>query len=331
MIRALALFFVVCFAFASSVRALAVPPVSREHSATSSAAPPEGTMRSNLSAEFAALMESASTQKSLFRELQNFKILIVPGFKNAAMARSSGDFADQISVLKDGGLIEKVDFQLLSAADNFGGLREMASNAAAIAQAISSSNRPVILVSQSKGSVDVLEALSNHVELQGHVHAWFSIQGALWGSQIADGIEAKPKDRFYFHHAMQLLGGSPTTIIELQKTIRTKYMRDHAATIRQLCQRIHVISWASYKAPSEIWWPLQKLDGGYFKNVSLFQSDGVVQLPDALLPQSDYIIVNNVDHADSTLQVVDKNRKKTESSGFDRRRFMIAIAALTLH
>ena len=275
-------------------------------------------------------MESATTPESLFRELQNFKILIVPGFKNAAMARSSGDFADQVSVLKAGGLIENLDFQVLAAAENFGGLHEIARNSAAIAQAISTSHRPVILVSQSKGSVDVLEALLNHADLQVHVHAWFSIQGALWGSQIADGIEAKPRDRFYFHQAMQLLGGSPTTIIELQKTVRFKYMRDHMAGIRQLCQRIHVISWASHKAPNEFWWLLQKLDGGYFKDVASFQSDGVVQLPDALLPQSDYIIVNHVDHADSTLQAVDKNRKKTDPVGFDRRRFMIAIAALTL-
>ncbi len=293
-------------------------------------APPDRAVGQNLSAEFQALMRITGAPQTLFRELQNFKILIVPGFKNSSMAKSSGDFVDQTNELRAGGLVEDTDFHIMSKVDGFNGLQEIRLNSAAIAKAISTSNRPVILVSQSKGSADVLEALLNHPEIQSHVHAWFSIQGAFWGSQIADGIEAKPRDRFFFHQAMKFLGGGAQTIIELQKSARLKYMREHAVAISQLSKTIHVISFASHKDPAHIWWALQKLDNGYFSAVQSVISDGVIQVPDALLPQSNYIVVENVDHADSTLQAADKDRKKNDAPGFNRHQFMLAIAALTL-
>ena len=311
--------------------------------------PPFGRMGADLSILFQSLMVAPSHNSAnpvitgaaaspifalppkLVTALRRYKIVIVPGLKTEAMGRKSGDFVDEMTALRDSSLVEGPDFMMMSSAQHFNGLQRASMNSEAVANVIRNSERPVLLITQSKGSVDALEAFINDPQLMSKTHAWFSIQGALWGSCIADSIEASWTDRSLFHRAVQLLGGDPQAIVELQRTSRYAYMMTHETQVAKVARQMKVISFASWKDFSELWWPLQKLDAAYFPDYQTIQSDGVVQLSDALLPNSDYVVAPQVDHADTTLQTQkQKSASLSLPLGFDRKAFMRAILTLML-
>jgi hypothetical protein len=242
-------------------------------------------------------------------KLRSYKIVMASGLKNPLLGRVSGDFADQIALLKEIGLLQNRDFVFLSTRDKFNGLQSAKENAESIATAIRNSDRPVLLISQSKASIDALEALLNNPDLVPKVHAWFSIQGAFGGAAAADEIESRPTDRAIFHRVISWLGGNPECLIELQRSKRAAAMAARSSEISALTVQLKIISLATSQEFDKIYWPLQKLDHKYFPDYDKVENDGVVQVQDALLPNTPFIKAKGIDHADATMREGKYDRK----------------------
>lgn len=69
-------------------------------------------------------------------------------------------------------------------------------------------------------------------------------------------------------------------------------------------------------------WPLRQIDLLYYSQYPHNFSDGLVEIDDALIPGSSYIIANGVDHGDTTMKI---------GTDFDRQSFMRLILALIDH
>lgn len=73
--------------------------------------------------------------------------------------------------------------------------------------AIRKSDRPVLIISQSKVSIAVLSTLVAQPELAARVRGWFSIQDAFGGSPIADSVEASDPHASFTYAILALMLG----------------------------------------------------------------------------------------------------------------------------
>lgn len=280
--------------------------------------PPVGEPGPDLSARFSDLM----AQKPVIRRgaLQGYRILIVPGIFADPIGANMGYFSDEIGALKEAGLQEGVDFRKVGRAEGFSGEASVEENGRAIARAIQASDRPVLLITHSKGTADALDALLEHPDLQARVRGWFSIQGAVWGSPIADTVSGS-WERLLLGRALRWYGGSPRALTDLRRPFRHSYMVAHQAGIASLIRAIPTVTFASWKLYSGMAWVLRQIDLFYYPDYPRNISDGMIEIDDALIPGAPYILVSGVDHDDTTMSA---------PSTFDRRSFIGVILSLFL-
>lgn len=279
--------------------------------------PPAGNLGPELSAPFRDLMERKVPPPD--SSSRDYRILIVPGFFADPMSRVFGYFADEISALRDAGMKEGADYEVLGPESGFSGEASVEGNARAIVKAIRASDRPVLLVTHSKGSADALAALLDQPDIQGRVRGWFSIQGAVWGSPVADEV-SKSWDHLVLDQALRWYGGSPRALTDLRRPTRYSYMTSHREGIAALVRKVPTVSLASWKLSSRMSWNLRQIDLFYYPDYPLNISDGLVEIDDALIPGTPYILLKGVDHDDTTIS--------SAFQGFDRRAFIGAILAL---
>jgi hypothetical protein len=118
-------------------------------------------------------------------------------------------------------------------------------NAAALLNFIRSTNKQVIIVSHSKGSLDTLDALLGAPELVGtKVIGWVAIQAPFRGSPVADSTFG-PLNGFL----LEALGGNGQSVEDLKTKVRKPYMEANEARIEALTGRIPIISaYSTYEA-----------------------------------------------------------------------------------
>jgi hypothetical protein len=217
--------------------------------------------------------------------LRRHKVLLIPGY--------FGDFdpnyfSDQLQWLSSMGIErEKVTIKAR---------QSVLINAPIIAAAIRDSLRPVILITHSKGSVDALEALRTAPPLRSKVKGWISLQGAFFGSPVADMLlDGSQIDPLVAILILGYLGSTKESAQGLTTGASLAYYRNHKAVIDQVVREVPAIAFASAldSAPGmrttlEIPRELMARRG--------IRSDGLVPLNAAVLPGMDYIKVFGVDH-----------------------------------
>lgn len=280
--------------------------------------PPAGSVGPDFSGQYKNLMAQGVSIPA--DELRNYKLIIVPGLFSDPIARIFGYFQDEVRALKAAGLQEGADFEILGKADGFNGEAGVQTNSEAIAKAIRASDRPVLLVTHSKGTVDALKALIDEPALRSWVRGWFSIQGAVWGSPVAD-VVAQSWDDTVVNQVLRLFGGNSKALTDLRRPTRYKYMLSHQDDVAAVMREVPTISFASWKDYADMSWTLREIDLFYYPGYKKDISDGLVEIDDALIPGTPYIVASGVDHGDTTLSL---------DNGFDRRAFMSAIAAFLL-
>ncbi|MBT8470173.1 MAG: hypothetical protein HKN10_03670 [Myxococcales bacterium] len=122
-------------------------------------------------------------------------------------------------------------------------------NAAALRSFLESTNKQVIIVSHSKGSLDTLDALLGASELVGtRVIGWVAIQAPFHGSPVADSTFG-PLNGFL----LEALGGNGQSVEDLKTKVREPYMEANKARIEALMARIPVISaYSTYEASAGV-------------------------------------------------------------------------------
>jgi len=122
-------------------------------------------------------------------------------------------------------------------------------NARAIREAIRAADRPVIVVSHSKGGLDTLEALLAVPGFWGQkVVGWVALHPPFHGSPLADPAPSAVHDLF-----SRVVGGNGQALDDLKTTTRAVYMDANAERIAELTAAIPVISaYSVYEADGTV-------------------------------------------------------------------------------
>ena len=219
--------------------------------------------------------------------LRRYRVLLVPGYFSDL---DPAYFADQMRWLTATG----VDHQKVAVRSR----QSTAVNAPIITAAIRASTRPVILISHSKGSVDVLDALRTEPALRKKVAGWISLQGVFFGSPVADMLLDDARlNPLLASAVLALLGGTRESAQGLTTTAAHTYHRQYKAEIDAVVGVVPSVAFASaldspsgkhakttLEIPHELMWR----DG--------IRNDGLVPLEAAVVPGMDFVQVSGVDH-----------------------------------
>jgi len=219
--------------------------------------------------------------------LRRHKVLLVPGyFGNLHPAY----FAEQLRWLASIG----VDREKVAVTPG----KSVAINAPIVAAAIRDSAQPVILVTHSKGSVDALEALRAEPSLRTKVKGWVSLQGAFFGSPVADLLlDGSLLDPVVATAILWIFGATKEAAEGLTTGASRAYYRDHSAAIGAVVREVPAIAFASalngtsgaptktlLEIPRELMWR----EG--------IRSDGLVPTDAAVLPGMSFVKISGIDH-----------------------------------
>ena len=219
--------------------------------------------------------------------LRRHKVLLVPGYFGSL---NPAYFAEQLRWLSSIG----VDREKIAVTPG----KSVAINAPLVAAAIRASARPVILVTHSKGSVDALEALRAEPSLRAKVKGWVSLQGAFFGSPVADYLlDGSLLDPVVATTILWMFGGTKEAAEGLTTGASRAYYREHAAAIGAVVREVPAIAFASaldstsgaptktlLDIPRELMWR----EG--------IRSDGLVPTDAAVLPGMSFVKISGVDH-----------------------------------
>src|SRR5262249_34683079 len=126
-------------------------------------------------------------------------------------------------------------------------------SAGKIADAILKSDKPVIIISHSKGGPDTLAALLK-LSQQGkldRVAGWISIQGVFYGSPDADAVVNSRFKKTYAFCAVKCMGADFDSIRDLTTTTRERYQDEHRAEIEAVVKKVPTLCFASWDSASK--------------------------------------------------------------------------------
>ncbi len=251
-------------------------------------------------------------------ELRQYEVLFVPGFlydplktpsRNAVLRKLRlGEYFDELR-------------QWLQAHDVDESIAEIDSedsitdNAHDLAAYLKFSDKPVILVSHSKGGLEGLELLLLYPELRKRVAGWIALQAPFYGSEVADtAYSVRPVRALSKKLIEDYWGGSLRALIDLRTETRQQYMNLHLSEILQITREVPIlVMGSSYylggglqsregvrKMPGTLGLPALlpltvPLAFGAGAN------DGLVGLQSARLPGARFVEYAQIDHADPVM------------------------------
>lgn len=242
--------------------------------------------------------------------LRRYKVLLVPGYFSDI---DPAYFADQFRWLTANG----VEHQKVAVKSR----QSVAINSPIIATAIREATKPVILITHSKGSVDALDALRAEIALRTKVKGWISLQGAFFGSPVADllldGARLNP---LVANVILETMGGTREAARSLTTGASLAYYRDNKAAIDAVVHEVPAIAFASVldaapdgRARSTLEIPLELM------RRQGIRSDGLLPLDAAVLPGMAFVKISGVDHIAPVMPAV---------QSFDRVRMTQALLLL---
>jgi hypothetical protein len=234
-----------------------------------------------------AYRSSCAFGSSHVEVLRQHKVLLVSGY--------FGDFdpnyfADQLKWLAAVG-VEREKIAVKSR-------QSVLINASIIATAIRDSIKPVILITHSKGSVDTLEALRAEPPLRTKVKGWISLQGAFFGSPVADMLlDSSQLDPLVASLILGYLGSTKESAQGLTTSASLAYYRNNKVVIDQAVREVPTIAFASTLDTAPGTRPNTTLEIPHELMARRgLRSDGLIPLDAAVLPGMDFIKVPGVDH-----------------------------------
>lgn len=249
-------------------------------------------------------------------ELKNCKILIIPGFlsdhfsklqkipgvRRLPMAQHFVEYKNLFSANKIP--YEVVDIHSESSPSY---------NAKIIHTAISRADRPVILLSHSKGGLDALTALVEFPGLQEKVKGFLALNTPFAGTPLADdSLRFKPI-RWMIDKALEWLGGDLDAVESMKIQERADYLAHRYYNIKKMQDKVRTLSFATHIKNRRGWDTNFEIPRNYMEKQG-YLNDGMVPWQSQILPTSDYIVMGGMDHVSSVA--------KSSSHVFDKARFL---------
>jgi hypothetical protein len=244
--------------------------------------------------------------------LAPYKVLLVPGLATAITAEVGkltgalhltprdgflAPFHHQIAWMRKAG----IDFEMVPMS-TVAGCEE---NGRAIAAAIRRSPKKVLLVSQSKGGVDILYALVRHPEVLGRLAGWAAYQPPHAGSILADLILQKGGRRLTYW-LFDLLRGSGLAIEDMTTAARKAFNAKHASAIERIARSLPIVTLVTTE--SAVGWSryLFSVRKGQFAFLAPFvkviaergggPNDGIASVAGTCLRHATCFYIEGIDH-----------------------------------
>lgn len=258
-------------------------------------------------------------------ELRKCKVLLVRGFMTGGYVEPfeimgkkiwiGRYFNDQKEALKELG----VDFSMA----DIDSVMPPAHNAAKVAAEIRAAGKPVIIISHSDGGMYALQALVENPDLAPLVRGFISLQTPFGGSPVADYVRSNKILSAAMSRILGHFGGTLEAFESLLPEKRDAFQQANLGAINAVVSRVNIISFASWKAEEN-----GKLDTLLeiprdFMLKKGFKNDGLVPLDSAILPGSDYIKAEDVDHVVPVMST-------DLVLNFDRRAFTLALLGMII-
>jgi hypothetical protein len=228
-------------------------------------------------------------------ELRGYRIVVVPSYLSGILIdagefRLADYFRSQIEALN----AERIEAQIAPVDTE----QSVAENGRRLAAFIGVSDRPVCIVSHSKGGLDTLEFLLRaEPEVRRQIACWVVLQSPFAGSPVADLIVDEDWTRGVTEPVLRALGGSGNSIDDLTVKVRRKYMKKYSQSIENITKTIPMIALATYVDGSRT--PSLHVAGTYrWMRDQGVDNDGLVPLNSALLPNTRYVVLPGLDHTD---------------------------------
>ena len=171
----------------------------------------------------------------------------------------------------------------------------VATNARAIRDRVLRERRPVVLLGQSKGPLDIHAALSLHPEIIANVRAFVSVQAPFGGTPLASDAEAAPLARGLVRGIVGgLLHGSPRAYFDMGYAQRRQFLARHPPL-----SRVPTLALASVTARAGLF--LEKTRQ-YIAATYGAANDGFVPFADAHIPGARLVRLDGMDHASIALR-----------------------------
>ncbi len=219
--------------------------------------------------------------------LRRYQVLLVPGY---FADYEPAYFADAMRWLASIG----VAHQKVAIASG----QSVATNSAIIATAIRQAAQPILLITHSKGSVDTLDALLSEAALRTKVHGWISLQGAFFGSPVADKLlDGSAINPLFATLILGFFGGTRESAHGLSTGASRQYYRERAAAIRQLLRDVPALALASAvdAKPDTVANTSLELPYEWMAREGI-RNDGLIPIDAAVLPDMDFIRLSGIDH-----------------------------------
>lgn len=177
----------------------------------------------------------------------------------------------------------------------------VASNGGDLARFIAASDKPLCIVSHSRGGLDTLVALSIlSAEELSKVRCWIALQAPFAGSPLADMTT-----RLWLAHrladlTLYVLQGSPRALDDLSTAARRQHPVVSDDGVRRVVSHVPTLAVTSILHPSDGFWPRSHFEPT--RNLMAaggIESDGIVPTRSAILPHARYVVLDGLDHGDT--------------------------------
>ncbi len=237
----------------------------------------------------------------LVDRLRNYHVVFVPGFLSETQMGPKWIVRNFISVGTH--FQEQMDWMTAQGIENHRvSLNTEASpltNGGLIALDLLKIDKPVILVTHSKGGLDSLHMLLNFENLRPKIAGWIAMQTPFYGSPVADLVATQSVLNVPFFGSMEGAGGTRESVLAMTTARSWKFLSDNKVEIEKIVDSIPIVCLATWKpnikgsidTPLEIFRNWMEGNG--------IASDGVVPVNFAVLPGADYARLEGVDHSNT--------------------------------
>ncbi len=261
--------------------------------------------------------QDALSRSSWIKLLAPYQVVFVPGylydpltgaadFSLAEKLRMGEYFTDQLKWLRDLGISSEI--MVLNSENS------VEQNALNLVSRLERYNKPLIIVSHSKGSLETLEALRIQPRLRDQIRSWISLQAPFYGSPIADLVDEDPTLRAISKKLLEnLWDGTIDSLVDLKTCERGHYMEMHRIDFEDIVFEVPMISVGSYiKERGFFGRSVMDPFRDFVLDATNEDNDGLVSLSSSILPLSRYVILEDVDHAQPVMPSLGKSFNRLE-------------------
>lgn len=195
-------------------------------------------------------------------------------------------------------------------------------NAGRLGHLVRASQRPVAIVSHSKGGLDTLTMLLGAgSSVRDKVACWIAEQTPFHGSPVADRVRDSRAAPFVVDPLLRLLGGSERSLDDLTTAVCRMEMTRRRVMIADLARALPILSVATYSSVGDRG-AVFGITRSWMERQGL-RNDGLVPVESQILPHAPYVIVPGLEHAGTITSRPFRPR-------LDRKRFLKLLFVLAL-